>query len=285
LIENYPTTNISFDQLHTLQYPSDKPFILAVEWDGIKFEFLIRIKPTSSHMFVMGSGAMNFNEDRVKPPYFQRHSWIDDFEDSLIYYNDPTLYLGDHLLVGWGQGTKDRFYLKDIAAILDILIQKAKVPSKNVIFYGSSAGGFMSLLLAGYIKESIAFVNSPQTCLTKWIKTPVRQVLEISYPKLSQEKIIELYPERINVVEFYNKIKYVPKIYYLQNVFCEIDILGHLTPFLEGIQKIDNKSLVNRIKIDLYYLPKKGLRRDLAGHGAVGKDETIMYLNKMKTEF
>lgn len=284
-MESYQKIRLAHDQLDTLQLPLQDPVILTVDWNGVKYEFLIRINPNSSHLVVMGSGAMNFNEKRIDPPYFQRHSWIKDMDDSLIFYNDPTLYLNNKLLVGWGQGTKDRFYLIEIAAILKLIMAKAKIPQKNVIFYGSSAGGFMSLILAGYVRESIALVNSPQTSLTKWIKTPVRQVFECSYPDQTEEDIAKEFQERIDVITFYHLINYVPKIYYLQNSFCEIDMLGHLIPFINGIQKINPMSLVNQVKVDLYFLPKHGVRKDLAGHGAVGKAETLYYINKVKTEF
>lgn len=87
---------------------------------------------------MLGSGAMNFNENRILPPYFQRHSWIQDFEDSTIYYNDPTLYADSELLVGLGQGINKRFFIKDIATILEKLIKKVSIPFEKVIFYGSS---------------------------------------------------------------------------------------------------------------------------------------------------
>ena len=82
---------------------------------------------------------------------------MDEFEDTVIYYNDPTLYLGK-LSLGWGQGELNRFYLQDIANILEIVFVKLKVDSKNVLFYGSSGGGFMSLILAGFVKGSTALL-------------------------------------------------------------------------------------------------------------------------------
>jgi hypothetical protein len=235
----------------------------------------------------MGSGAMNYLEKRINPPYIERHSWVNDLEDSIIYYSDPTLYLGDHLLVGWGQGTIDRFYIKDIAAILEKLIAKTQISPSNVLFYGSSAGGFMALILAGYIKESVALVNSPQTCLTKWLKTPVKQVFELSYPKLSEQEIMSLYPERINVMKFYKHIKYVPKVYYLQNAYCELDMVDHVIPFIEGLQKMGAGCVVNPVKLDLYYIVRPGpaILPAIGGHGALEKTDTIKYINKVKREF
>ena len=58
---------------------------------------------------------------------------MDEFEDTVIYYNDPTLYLGK-LSLGWGQGELNRFYLQDIANILEIVFVKLKVDSKMCCF-------------------------------------------------------------------------------------------------------------------------------------------------------
>jgi hypothetical protein len=263
--------------------PLAQPFILTVEWNGVKFEFLMNIKPNTSNLLILGSEGMDQTKARILP-YFQRHSWINDFEDSTIYYNDPTLYLGDHLLLGWGQGTRYRFYLQDIAAILTKLIQKIGMDPNNVLFYGSSGGGFMSLILAGYIRGSMAIVNSPQTCLTKWLPVPVQDVFNLAYPRLTQEEIMNLYPERINVIKFYNQIKYVPKILYLQNVYCEYDVVGHLLPFIEGLQKIEDGSFVNNVTVELYYdkQPGPAVMPEIGGHGALGKYETLNYINQSK---
>lgn len=288
MLENYQKITITYDQLNAFQFPSAQPFILTVVWNGVKFDFLIRIKPKASHLLILGSGAGTMvNETRVPTPYFQRHSWINDFDDSVIYYNDPTLYLDDKLLLAWGQGTMDRFYLKDIAALLEQLIKKTQIPQKNVIFYGSSGGGFMGLILAGYIKESIALINGPQTCLTKWLKVPVQEVFKHSYPNMSEKEIMSKFPERINVIKFYQHIKYVPKIYYLQNAYCELDIVDHVIPFIEGLQKMGSGCVVNKVKFDFYYLVQPGpaVLPAIGGHGALGKEDTIKYINKMKTEF
>jgi hypothetical protein len=288
LIENYSKITITYDQLDGFRITSNAPFILTVVWNGVKFEFLIRIKQNTSHLLILGSGAGTMaNETRLGPPYFQRHSWINDFEDSVIYYNDPTLYLGEKLLLGWGQGSKDRFYLKEIATIIEKIIKKTQTPPKNVLFYGSSGGGFMSLILAGYIKESIALVNGPQTCLTKWLPVPVKQVFDLSYPNMSEKEVMIKFPERINLIKFFNQIKYVPKIYYLQNAYCELDIVDHVIPFIEGLQKMGPGCVVNPVRFDLYYLVQPGpaVLPAIGGHGALGKADTLKYIKKMKTEF
>lgn len=288
MLSSFPNKVIPYDELKDFEIPFNQPFILTVNWDGIKFEFLIKMKQDASGLLILGSGAGTItNEARVFTPYFQRHSWIDDFDDSVIYYNDPTLYFDEKLPLGWGQGTIERFFLKDIADILGQLIEKTQIPKKNVIFYGSSGGGFMSFYLAGYVKGTIALVNSPQTSLLKWLKVPVKQVFEYSYPNMSEEEIVSLFPERINVIDFFKKIKYVPKIYYLQNAYCELDMLHHVIPFIEGLQKVGHDCTVSKVIFDFYYIVRPGpaILPSIGGHGALGKKETIEYVKKIKSIF
>lgn len=274
LLDQYKKINISYEELWQMDFQTTEPFILKVDWDKVTYEFLIRIKPGASNTIVFGSGAGGFQEQPIGPPVFHRHSWMEEFEDTVIYYNDPTLYLGK-LSLGWGQGEVDRFYLQDIANILEILFTKLKIDSKNVLFYGSSGGGFMSLILAGFVKGSTVLINNPQTNLLKWIPVPINLVFDLSYPGLSREEVEEKFGERINVVKFFNHIKYVPNIYFLQNFACEFDVQNHLIPFISELEQLDKDTEVNQIVIDLYFDKK-------AGHAAVGKSETIEYVKKVK---
>ena len=53
------------------------------------------------------------NLRKISPPIYRRHSWESKFEESVIYYNDPTLYNlhksplkydSPELYIGWGIG-------------------------------------------------------------------------------------------------------------------------------------------------------------------------------------
>ncbi|MFQ6583365.1 hypothetical protein [Priestia megaterium] len=114
MLDQYEKITSTYKKLDELQLPFNRPVLVAVEWNGVLFEFLVRLKKESSHLLVFGSGGGASQEMPAGPPYFQRHSWMNEFQDSIIYYNDPTLYLGK-VSLAWGQGTSDRFYLKDIA--------------------------------------------------------------------------------------------------------------------------------------------------------------------------
>lgn len=89
--------NISYEQLEGIYFNMEEPFLLSVEWQGINYEFIIRMK-LQSKTYYFGFGA----SEKQSPPIFQRYTWIKDFEESVIFYNDPTLYLGE-ISLGWGK--------------------------------------------------------------------------------------------------------------------------------------------------------------------------------------
>lgn len=260
--------NISYEQLEGIYFNMEEPFLLSVEWQGINYEFIIRMKLQSKKLIILGSGA----SEKQSPPIFQRYTWIKDFEESVIFYNDPTLYLGE-ISLGWGQGTIERYYLKDIAIILEKIIRKINILKENVLLYGSSGGGFMSLILAGYLRGTFALVNNPQTILTNWYTTPITQVFQLSYPNLSIQEIKDTFAERINVIAFYNKIGYVPPIYYLQNIAADFDMKNHLEPFITGLQELERIDAVNKVKLDLYF--DKQL-----GHIPLEKNKIMPYMKQ-----
>ncbi|MGJ7910846.1 glycosyl transferase family 2 [Neobacillus sp. LXY-1] len=269
-MEQYQKVIVPFEKLTETIIPLNEPIILSVEKNEVMFEFLLKRKEGKENMIIFGSGA--YDSTKFTPPVFQRHSWMDHFEESVIYFNDPTLYLGK-INIGWGFGNADRHYLKEISEILKIILELCHIQHKDVLFYGSSAGGFMSLLLAGFIKESKALVNNPQTMVHHYYTGHVNKLFTNAMPEFTRDDIIKQYPARLNVLEFYKTIKYVPEIYYLQNLACEHDMEKHLTPFFMGLKELNESYDYKRIQLNLYY----DKERD---HNPLDMDETVSYIQQ-----
>lgn len=91
----------------------------------------------------------------------------------------------------------------------------------------------MSLILAGFVKGSTAFINNPQTNLLKWIPVPINLVFDLSYPNLSREEVEEKFGERINVVKFLITLNMYRIFIFCKisrvNLMCKI-ICYHLFP-------------------------------------------------------
>ncbi|MCD4838319.1 glycosyl transferase family 2 [Neobacillus sedimentimangrovi] len=270
-MEQYNKTIIPFEKLRELTIPYNEPLILSVEKDGILFDFLIRLRKDSDKLIVLGSGA--YDSNKFSPPVFQRHSWMNHFEESVIYFNDPTLYLGK-MNLGWGFGNAERHFLEEVAEILKLLLNLINIENNNVLFYGSSAGGFMSMLLAGFIKGSRALVNNPQTFVNNYFASHVNKLFQAVVPEYSKDEILKEFSYRINALEFFKKINYIPEIYYLQNLACEHDMDKHLIPFFLGLKEVSESLANKRIQFDLYYDKEKD-------HNPLDMDETLSYIHKL----
>ncbi|MGM0853924.1 MAG: heparinase II/III domain-containing protein [Bacillota bacterium] len=270
MLKDIHKLNSTLEEIKEITFPSDQPFLLTITLEDVKYEFYINLKKDSDRLVVLGSGA--YNSAKMSPPVFQRFSWAEDIHASTIYYNDPTLYLGK-INLGWGQGTEDRFYLEELAGILDEIFIRLSATRDKVTFYGSSAGGFMSLYLAGLLKGTSAVVNNPQTIVNNYYEGHVTRMYECAYPNLSKEDILKQFTQRLNIIEFYKSIKYIPTVYYLQNLGCNHDVKNHLTPFVESIKAVNESYGFNNIKFDYYFNKEQG-------HDPLDQEQTLKFLNK-----
>lgn len=109
--------NIPFSEI-----PIDERFGLIVYKNKVKYEFLIHLKSTSQNLICLGSGALNgVDLERFKQkPRFNRQSW--KIKESTVFYNDPTRYLDDNILGGWGIGEPEDWYLDNIKGIIQKLL-------------------------------------------------------------------------------------------------------------------------------------------------------------------
>ncbi|PGZ12863.1 glycosyl transferase family 2 [Bacillus cereus] len=263
---------INYNQINDFQLIYDSPFRLEIEWNQTNYEFFIHLKSSTPNLLVFGSGA--YNAQKLKPPIFHRYSWTKYFDDSMIFYNDPTLYLGP-INLGWGFGTTNEFYLQNIATILQIIMKRIEIDSNKVLFYGTSGGGFMSLVLAGFVKGSTALVNNPQTIIPNYYQSHVNLLFESVHPDLTREEIIKKFSDRLNVLDFYKKIKYIPKIHYIQNVLCEHDMQKHVLPFIDGLQEINEGAFLNLVKFEFYANKEEG-------HNPLSLEKSIQYIHAFK---
>lgn len=259
----YQKTEITFDDLKDFDLFKQEAYILSVNKEGVEFEFLINLK-SNENLLILGSGA--YNSDKISLPVFQRHAWKDDFNCSTIYYNDPTLYLSK-INLAWGYGESKRFYLEEIAEILRIITSKIKIPNNKTFFYGSSGGGYMSIILAGYLKAKAAIVNNPQTDIRKATYSAFKNFKQYI---LKDEIIVK----RANLVEFFKSINYVPRIIYYQNLACEFDMDKHVLPFIDELKNLEEEYFINNVSFEFY------LDNEL-GHNPMPKEETIEILNKI----
>lgn len=226
------------DEIPTYNFPKDEYFGLEVIENNVKYELIVRLSSTSKGLICFGSGLID--QKTKKLPRFQRYRWKDKFEESIIYYNDPTLYLNPELEVGWFIGSEDDWYLEKLSKIIKNIITLAEIKEEMTLFYGTSNGGFVSTALATLINGSTALVgNFNYSIYRAHIRIHIDRMEKHIFNGLDEKTILKKHKYRLNVVELFKREKHVPSLIYHLNGNSKVDIIGQCIPFIRDLEKLD----------------------------------------------
>lgn len=241
-MENLVDTIIKLDmaEIENYEFPMDEPFGLEVNYNNVKYEFIIRFASKNTNLLCFGSGYRGQDKNgRWYLPYFARWSWFKYFNESFISYADPIFRIDDSFGIGWYVGDKDQWYLEIIKEILLKLIINQNIRNDNIAFIGSSGGGTASIMLATLIKGSKALVNNNQFyVLNYYQKPPIKKVINFlknSFNIENEDELLEKIKYRIDVVELFKKCDYVPPITYYVNSESKLDLNNQFFPFVNEI--------------------------------------------------
>jgi glycosyltransferase involved in cell wall biosynthesis len=249
----YSVEKIDYYDLESYMIKEDFLYILEVKKDNVKYEYLINRKRNNDKLIVFNNGAISGGN--VKNPIFQRHSWSNILKTSSVFCMDPTLYIND-ISVGWGVGKNEDYYLENSSLILKEIIKKMNIELENTVIYGTSAGGFLSIIMGIYLKGAKVVADNTQLDISNWaFISAVDSVLNYCFDNIGTAL---KYPERFNVVDAFIKNNYVPKIYLHVNLCSKVDNSMQLVPFLKNIEKMKNVEEYNNIEVTLHYEEKKG---------------------------
>ena len=260
-----------YEDLDNLEYPKNELIYLIVEYENFDYEFLLRDLETSDKLTVLGSGAFNKtkNYDRSKP-LFNRWSWT--FDDSTLYYHDPTLYLADDIYAPWGLGTPEVWYLEKIAIITEKIAQLLSVKNNDILFYGSSAGGFTSLMLSILVKDSVCLAEVPQFDITSW-GSFWRPLKNASFD-MDDKEFVDKYRYRVSVMKLIQEHDYVPNAYILMDCSAEYDFTRQYLPFLKRLNNFTYDIKGNSMKLIIF--------GKNTGHSALPKDIILSLIRHVR---
>ena len=194
--------------------------------------FFSYFKKESTKLVVMLQGAIN--RSKMQPPIFQRWSWSEEINASVLILNDPTLF-GNQLRIGWWQGCEEQYAIPSAAEFIKLVIHKLGYSSNDLLFFGSSAGGFSALMMAGHLKGSLAIVNNPQTNILAFREEDVQAFLQTKFGDISKKEGFSRYAIRFSASEWFKSIHYMPKIVYYQNVKDPFHFDKHYLPFVQTL--------------------------------------------------
>ena len=269
----YPEHTINYYDLNNISIQNDSMYVLRVLKDNVPYEYLINRKSNSDKLIVFNNGAVAGGN--VNVPLFLRHSWANMIKTSSVFCMDPTLYISNYLHLGWGVGKNENYYLENSSLILKTIIEKMNISLDNTVIYGSSAGGYLSIIMGIYLKGAKVVADNAQLDTKEWIfKEALDSVITFCFENISDSL---KYKERFSIVDAFEKNGYVPKIYMHVNLCSVADNSTQLIPFLSSMEKSNNISGYNDIEVILHYEKEKG-------HDGLSYDDAINFLYKVLDE-
>lgn len=195
------------------------------------FDFLF-FPDTRKNLFVLCPSAIIRGEFPV--PYFYRWTWAAEkkFPGNVLVVSDPTFNLDPSLGAGWLIGTREEDATLYFSRIVKIFCKKLQINYRNLIFWGSSAGGFIAMQLAKHFPLSTAVSVNAQTDISKYNRHKL--LYDIVFKGLSYEEINRDFGIRLNTV--LNRDKFSKNtVFMIQNVLDAHHYQEHFLPFFKAV--------------------------------------------------
>lgn len=133
-------------------------------------------------------------------PAFSRWTWRDLFPGDVLCIADPTLELNRDLRLGWMLGRQDACATDDLVPFVTSLARARGIESKDIVFWGSSAGGFAALAMAARVEGSTAVAINAQTdALAYEMPSQVDLVRRVCFAGAPATEIRAAHAERVDM--------------------------------------------------------------------------------------
>lgn len=167
-------------------------------------------------------------------PIFQRWTWAKSFRHPVIIASDPLVNADTGITLGWYAGGRNGIRFLQFWREIQSLILAARMQDAKIITFGSSGGGFASLMAAAHGLVDKALAVNPQTDIREYYH-------RISAPYLDKFwGTIETADEaHISVIRALSDSDRVSPIIYAQNKADKFHLDGHLGPLKEALKGKD----------------------------------------------
>ncbi|MBO0368805.1 heparinase II/III family protein [Pseudomonas putida] len=247
--------------------------------DNVSFNFYASIKPTNK-LLVLLPGATNREKGHLD---FQRYSWSKDFEYSVIALSDPTMAADNDISIAWFQNTAHAYGIDALRGLIKKLSTDNNILEENIVFFGSSGGGFTGLKLANHFPTTPVIAINPQIYLYNYSKPHFEKMIEHCYPGMSSQEVMRKYKDRL-VVKLDSELRKAPA-YIFQNIHDEKHLNLHTRHMVRHMSQCDyTESEISaplhsgRLLHVVYFADEK------SGHTPPGKEDTLsMITSVLKT--
>lgn len=249
--------------LQSISFGGDSPAIHSVPLaENRSLDFYAKLG-ASKELFVSLHGAVIAKTGRY--PKFWRVMSMRNRVPAFIAVADPTLLLSDRedFCLGWYTGGPGWDPLDDISSMIRQAM--THVGATRVMFLGGSGGGFAALRLATRFPGSMAFIQEPQTSVTKYFQHHQKLLIDSCWPGESVDSAISANPDLFNMCHLYQTMDPDVSVYYRQSTGDPFHLENHLKPFQAAVQATQG------MKAGLYeFVIEDG---EVPGHGKITAEE------------
>lgn len=279
MIESPTINEYTFESINDLVI-AELPAIYKINIDGYYLDLYFNPNVISEKLYVFSPGYLE--RKKFNHPYFQRMSWLDKINASGLIITDPTLSIHDDIGIAWFQGTKQRFAIPLIVKVIEEFRKHLNVNRNKLLFFGSSAGGFASMMMASLMKGACCVVNNPQTNVLKFRDNITEKMLDRCYPEVTKKEIEGFYIFRLSVAKYFIANKSIPKCLYIQNISDVEHYQNHYLPFMhelgESFNEENNRLAFENIIVKLY-------KNETSKHNPAVYDFIAPYFDLAEKEF
>lgn len=260
--------NIDYSDLSREFITNHQMTELCIIKDNIDYYFKVNLKVNSKQAVVFSNGAADRKKSEL--PIFMRSTWAEEINSNTIFLDDRTIH-DSRLMIGWGIGRKEVHYLKEIGIIVKKILECLGIQNEDTYYYGSSAGGMMSMMLAIKHKGSTAVVNNPQMIPNNYAEgKPLNFIRNNFFKEYSKDEFLDIFRDRISVPYVIINENYLPRTLYILNRMSEGDFKDQYLPFT----KILTEAGIDTSNIQYLIYSNQKL-----GHNPLPKNRTINLIN------
>lgn len=208
----------------------------SVWYGGLPIDFELT-QSTSDVLLVVFHGAL---EPTAALPIFSGSKVTSSLDVARLSFTDPSLYLSPDLALAWHAGNQ---YQPDLQQVTTRIIKKVakSTGAKQIILFGSSGGGFASLIQAAAIPRATAVVANAQTNALLYHKEHVDKYLNVAWEG-DRDRFIAAGGN--SAVDQFRSLDAIPRVFYMQNSTDTFHIEEHLTPFVRSFEHDPNMQLL-----------------------------------------
>lgn len=205
---------------------------------GAKLHFFSRLVPSDT-LYVSFHGAMRVDHDTY--PRFERVNSLNKRSSTFLSFADPTWYLNPSMTLSWFLGGPQWDALDPIEYVVKRALEVTGATA--VVFVGGSGGGFAALRMGVRFPQSLAYVQSPQTVVTRYLPATVNLYFESVWGEPKGE-VVKRQPHKFDLTGLYRANPGVNFVYYLQNLNDPAHVRDHYRPFkrIHGVSEAQGTS-------------------------------------------